>query len=140
MDCFKIIFKGNAYNILSLEAMLIAIHKPILNTQLGPGKGAQTSLSLYWNCVGFLKNAVNLFYIYLCVYCKLNRSHFVARIFWLFCCLNCCCVFYLYVFICNWRGVKSRETRLIINSGFLRTYILNPHLRGGCMWLVHQIK
>ena len=47
MDCFKIIFKGNAYNILSLEAMLIAIHKPILNTQLGPGKGAQTSLSLY---------------------------------------------------------------------------------------------
>ena len=47
MNCFKIISTANAYNILSLEAMLIAVHQPILNTQLGPGKGAQTSLSLY---------------------------------------------------------------------------------------------
>lgn len=46
-DRFEIVLNCTRYNILSAEAILIAKHKPILNTQLGPNEGAGVSLSLY---------------------------------------------------------------------------------------------
>ena len=44
---FKILERGTALNILSLEAMLITKCRPCLNTQLGASKGALVSLTLY---------------------------------------------------------------------------------------------
>ncbi len=46
-DRFEVLHNCTRYNLLSAEAMLIAKHKPILNTQLGPNEGAVVSLSLY---------------------------------------------------------------------------------------------
>ena len=39
VDCFKILQSGTCYNVLNLESLLIAKHRPNLNVQLGPGKG-----------------------------------------------------------------------------------------------------
>ena len=47
MESFKIIKLCSPNNILTFEAMMIANEKPILNIQLGPGKGTLTSLTLY---------------------------------------------------------------------------------------------
>ena len=44
---FRVIHKCTRYNILSFESLLIAKHRPLLNTQLGPGRGTMISLSLY---------------------------------------------------------------------------------------------
>ena len=46
-DLFNILISCRRNNILSFEALLIKKYKPSLNIQLGPGKGAKTSLSLY---------------------------------------------------------------------------------------------
>ena len=44
---FRVINRCNRYNIYSFESLLIAKHRPVLNTQLGPGRGTMVSLSLY---------------------------------------------------------------------------------------------
>ena len=44
---FEILQSCDAYNICTMEAILIAKHHPKLNIQLGPGKGTMVSLSLY---------------------------------------------------------------------------------------------
>ena len=44
---FRILKKCRRNNILSLEAILISKHRPVINTQLGPGKGTMVSLALY---------------------------------------------------------------------------------------------
>ena len=44
---FEIVQRCSAKNIGSTEALLISKHRPSLNTQLGPGKGAMVSLTLY---------------------------------------------------------------------------------------------
>ena len=46
-DRFEVLLHCTRYNILSAEAMLIAKHRPVLNTQLGPHEGAAVSLALY---------------------------------------------------------------------------------------------
>ena len=38
VDCFKILQSGTCYNVLNLESLLIAKHRPNLNVQMGPGK------------------------------------------------------------------------------------------------------
>ena len=47
MNRFEILKICSSFNILTFEAMMIANQKPILNIQLGPGKGTLTSLALY---------------------------------------------------------------------------------------------
>ena len=47
LNCFKILKVCNSFNILTFEAMMISRFKPILNIQLGPGKGTLTSLAIY---------------------------------------------------------------------------------------------
>ena len=44
---FEILQRCSAQNVCSTEAILISKYRPPLNTQLGPGKGAVVSLSLY---------------------------------------------------------------------------------------------
>lgn len=44
---FRILKKCFGRSILSYEALLISKHHPVLNTQLGPARGAMVSLSLY---------------------------------------------------------------------------------------------
>ena len=46
-NSFEIIQHCDWYDVLSCEALLITIHQPSLNIQLGPGKGTMTSLALY---------------------------------------------------------------------------------------------
>ena len=47
LDQFEILKACEAKHIYSFEALLIFKHRPCLNTQLGPGRGTKTSLSLY---------------------------------------------------------------------------------------------
>ena len=46
-DLFTILRNCKSTNILSSEALLIAKHRPTLNTQLGPGRGTLVSLNIF---------------------------------------------------------------------------------------------
>ncbi len=46
-DLFTILRSCKPTNILSSEALLIAKHRPTLNTQLGPGRGTLVSLNIF---------------------------------------------------------------------------------------------
>ena len=45
-DSFEIMESCKWYNILTIEAMMISTHCPILNTQLGPSRGKMTTFSV----------------------------------------------------------------------------------------------